>query len=161
MDRKDARRLTRRETLKRGAALGGALIWSVPTVQTLTMSAARAQTPSPSPGPDISYIALNVTCTHPVTASYVIKYEGCTGDDCFESDPGRFPACDGQFEPEGEKTDGDELGFDVTGPDPTTRCVEIVVPLGCTVHESAVKGAQLCCEGPTGTGTLEFCPPDC
>jgi len=162
-ERVDSKGLTRRETLRRGAALGGALLWSVPTVQSLTMTAAHAQaSPVPNDGPDISYIALNVSCTEgPVTTNWVIKYEGCQGPDCFEEDPGSFPKCGDEFTPVGEKTDGDDLGFEVTGPHPVSRCVSITVPAGCTVTASAVKGGQLCCSGPSGTGVLVFCPPDC
>jgi hypothetical protein len=39
--------LTRREALKRGAMLGGALVWAIPVVQTVGMTAAMAQTVSP------------------------------------------------------------------------------------------------------------------
>ena len=38
--------LTRREALKKGAIFGGALVWAVPMVQTVGMSAAMAQTAS-------------------------------------------------------------------------------------------------------------------
>jgi hypothetical protein len=38
--------LTRREALKKGAMLGGALVWAVPVVQTVGMSAAMAREPS-------------------------------------------------------------------------------------------------------------------
>ncbi len=40
--------ISRREVLKRGAALGGSLIWAVPTIQTIGMSAASAQDASPT-----------------------------------------------------------------------------------------------------------------
>lgn len=39
--------LTRRDILKRGAALGGALVWATPVVQVVGMGRARAQVPSP------------------------------------------------------------------------------------------------------------------
>lgn len=39
--------LSRREVLKRGAALGGSLIWAAPTVQAIGMSPAFAQDASP------------------------------------------------------------------------------------------------------------------
>ena len=42
--------ITRRQALKRGAAVAGAAVWVAPTVQALTMSAASAQTPSGSGG---------------------------------------------------------------------------------------------------------------
>lgn len=39
--------ISRREALKRGAALGGSLIWAVPTIQAIGMSPAFAQEASP------------------------------------------------------------------------------------------------------------------
>jgi hypothetical protein len=39
--------VTRREILKKGAALGGALVWGAPVVQVIGMRPALAQTPSP------------------------------------------------------------------------------------------------------------------
>lgn len=38
--------LTRREVLKRGAVVGGTLLWAAPAIQTIGMSAALADTPS-------------------------------------------------------------------------------------------------------------------
>ena len=95
----------------------------------------------------------------PGAFGYTIKYEGCEGDNCFESDPGKFPKCDG-FMVVGEKADGDELGFLAEGPD-ANGCVTIHVPAGCTVLASVIKGGQCCVDGPTGTGTLVFCKPIC
>lgn len=151
-------RLSRREALRRGAIVGGSLLWTTPALQTLRMSRAHAQQPSPRTGHDISYIALNVLCQEgQVAVSYTLKYEGCTGPDCFESDPGNFPACGGVFTPSGTPTDGDDLGFSATGPD-ASGCVTITVPADCTVTASAVKGGPDCCPGPTGSGALVFCP---
>ena len=151
--------LTRREALRRGAIVGGSLLWTTPVLQTIGMSRANAQVPSPRPvGHDISYIALNVTCREgQVAVAYTIKYEGCQGADCFESDPGNFPACGGVFTPTGTPVDGDDLGFTTTGPD-ASGCVTINVPADCLVTASAIKGGPDCCPGPIGTGPLLFCP---
>ncbi|NHC45189.1 hypothetical protein [Motilibacter aurantiacus] len=44
--------LTRRDALKRGALVGGALVWTVPAIQSLSMGAADAASGSvPPPGP--------------------------------------------------------------------------------------------------------------
>ena len=40
------KQLTRREALKRGAVIGGTVLWVTPVVQTLGMGRAYAQTPS-------------------------------------------------------------------------------------------------------------------
>ncbi|MDQ1715498.1 MAG: hypothetical protein QOC60_1443 [Frankiaceae bacterium] len=44
--------LSRRDALKRGALVGGTLLWAVPAVQAVTMSAASAAAPSGGPGPE-------------------------------------------------------------------------------------------------------------
>jgi hypothetical protein len=44
----DATGVSRRDFLKRGAALGGAIAWATPVVQTIGMRAAFAQTASPA-----------------------------------------------------------------------------------------------------------------
>jgi hypothetical protein len=152
--------VSRRDALKKGAAVGGALLWATPVVQTIGMTRAYAAGVSGSgeeAGP--SYIALNVDCGGRRSTGYSIKYEGCTApDDCFETDPGRTPGCEGLFDFEGVETDGDALGFVVDGPHPDTGCVTIIVPAGCTVTESVIKKGQECCPGPRGSGTLIFCP---
>ncbi|HJQ91899.1 MAG TPA: hypothetical protein VJ950_09340 [Acidimicrobiia bacterium] len=53
--------ITRRDLLRRGAVLGGAVIWATPVVQTLGMGRAFAQTASPT-GKDISYMVISWTC---------------------------------------------------------------------------------------------------
>jgi hypothetical protein len=125
------------------------------------MTPAFAQQGTPV-GHAISFIGLNVECEDGMVAvPFTIKYEGCEApDNCFESDPGNFPSCP-FFIPAGDKTDGDSLGFTAFGPDPVTGCVTIEVPANCTVLDSAIKGGQDCCPGPSGTGTLVFCPPTC
>ncbi|NND03067.1 MAG: hypothetical protein HKN91_09790 [Acidimicrobiia bacterium] len=46
----DPKQITRREMLKRGAVVGGTVLWATPVVQTIGMGAAYAQVPSPSCG---------------------------------------------------------------------------------------------------------------
>jgi hypothetical protein len=155
--------VSRRDALKRGAILGGTLVWAAPVVQTIGMTKAYAADPSgPGNGENgPSYIAMNITCggVGQSSTAYSIKYEGCTEpDDCFESDPGRTPGCTGLFDFEGTATDGDNLGFLVAGPHPTTGCVTVRVPAGCTVLESVIKKGNECWPGPTGNGDLQFCP---
>jgi hypothetical protein len=154
--------VSRRDALKRGAILGGTLVWATPVVQSIGITKAYAADPSgpgdDDPGP--SYIALNIESGRGRNKTgYSIKYEGCTApDDCFESDPGATPGCEGIYSADGTSTDGDILGFVVDGPHPTTGCVNITVPAGYTVTDSVIKKGQECCPGPTGTGTLVFCP---
>ena len=54
--------ITRRDLLRRGAALGGAVVWTTPVVQTLGMGRAFAQSTSPEGGKDISYIVIQWDC---------------------------------------------------------------------------------------------------
>ena len=170
---------TRREALRRGAAFSG-LIWVPPVVSSMQLSSSTAQVTSPTttttdptttttttttpttttttPGHDISYIGLQITCGDGGAAvAYTIKYEGCVGSNCFENDPGNFPKCPG-FEVEGQKEDGDDLGFTASGPNANGQ-VTIHVPAGCTVTASVVKGGQCCDPGPTGGGSLVFSKP--
>jgi hypothetical protein len=111
-------------------------------------------------GKDISYIGLQITCGDgPAAVAYTIKYEGCVGSNCFETEPGNFPKCPG-FDVVGQKEDGDDLGFTASGPNANGQ-VTIHVPAGCTVTASVAKGG-LCCEsGPTGSGNLTFNKPNC
>ncbi|MDQ1723508.1 MAG: hypothetical protein QOG52_536 [Frankiaceae bacterium] len=44
--------LSRRDALKRGALVGGTLLWAVPAVQAVSMTAASAAAPSGGPGPE-------------------------------------------------------------------------------------------------------------
>jgi hypothetical protein len=41
--------VTRRDALKRGAVVGGALAWTVPAIQVISLTAARAESPSAPP----------------------------------------------------------------------------------------------------------------
>lgn len=152
--------LTRREAIGRAAVVGGTLLWAAPAIQTIGMTPAFAQTASPPPdelGP--SYIAINLDCGRGrASTAYAIKYEGCTGSDCFESEVGATPSCEDLFDPQGAETDGDTLGIVVEGPDPQTGCVTMTIPSSCRVRNSVIKKARVCCEGPTGTGILVFCP---
>jgi hypothetical protein len=55
--------ITRRDLLRRGAVLGGAVVWTTPVVQTLGMGRAFAQTASPvDGGKDISYLVIHWDC---------------------------------------------------------------------------------------------------
>jgi hypothetical protein len=140
--------LTRREALRRGAIIGGSLLWTTPALQTIRMSHAHAQRPSPPRDVhDISYIAMNVTCNG---SPFFIKWEAGGG---FEDDPGAAPHCESLFTPTGTKADGAALGFTATGPAPN-GCVTIGVPAGCTINSAVVFGGGDCCaqSGPV------FCP---
>lgn len=79
--------LTRREMLRRGAVLGGAVVWTTPVVQTLGMGRAFAQTASPEGGKDISYIGINVDCGE---TKFFVKWEDGEG---WENEPGAAPSC--------------------------------------------------------------------
>lgn len=180
--------LTRREIIRRGAAFSG-LVWVPPVMTSLQISSASASVTSPTTTTStsttststtststttttipvegsISFIGMQISCGGGTGAmGYTVKYEGCEGDNCFESDPGKFPDCDG-FLVSGTKEDGEDLGFIVDGPD-ASGCVSIAVPSGCTVAASVVKtgnsaqGTGCCVAGPSGSGVLVFCPPAC
>ena len=137
--------ITRRDLLKKGAVLGGAVVWVTPIVQSVGMGRAFAQTTSPCT-PPISYIAMNVTCP---TGEFFIKWEGDEFMD-FERYPGQTPGCEEDFTmnmvhvyggiPDDKYPLG--LGFEVD-PQPDGTHI-ITVPPGCTVDLVAVKGGQEC-----------------
>ena len=45
----DRQAVTRRQALKRGAVVGGALVWTVPAIQAVSLTAAHADSPSAPP----------------------------------------------------------------------------------------------------------------
>lgn len=143
--------LTRREVLKRGAAVGGTLVWAAPVVQSLGVRPAWAVY-----GQDISFVCLNLLCDG---AAVFVKFQ-CTeqGVCTIERDATKCnPHC--SFTP----VDGDGNGDGVIpgNADPRTGCVIVTVPGNCQITASVVKAGQRCCPGPTGTGNVEFCPPTC
>ena len=140
------RGITRRDLLKKGAILGGAVVWVTPIVQSVGMGRAFAQTTSPCT-PPISYIAMNVICVPPapITGAFFIKWEADEGEfGEFEPEPKSVPDCSGIFTPgpPGGKMDGDDLGFMVSV-DPG-GIATVTVPEFCTVLEGVVKGEHLC-----------------
>lgn len=143
--------ITRRDLLKKGAVLGGAVVWVTPIVQSVGMGRAFAEVVSPCT-PPISYIAMNVTCPDiddKLTGDfeYFIKWEGDDFVD-WEDDPKETPGC--PFPRFAEKVyggfpnlpDRPGLGFSVE-PQPDGTHI-ITVPADCTVHLVAVKGGQEC-----------------
>jgi hypothetical protein len=87
--------LTRREVLKRGAALGGALVWGAPLVQVIGMRPALAATPSP-------------TCPN----LYCVKAEWQGNED---GSLGSFQACSKGFSRGRElPRSADDVDFDVS-----------------------------------------------
>ena len=155
--------ITRRDLLKKGAALGGAVVWVTPIVQSVGMGRAFAQAPSPTPcDPGISYIAMNVTCG---VIHYFIKWEttnGFAGD--WEPDAGSVPECESLIAPTGTKFDGELLGFSVDVDSSGTATVtlpqdQIPPQPPCTVDVVVVKGGSNCSQllGQTGTFTVT-CP---
>lgn len=67
--------ITRREALKKGALLGGALAWTIPVVQTVGMSAAFAQ--QPSEGTCCLRIAFAVEKTGANQVTFTGKLKNC------------------------------------------------------------------------------------
>ena len=130
--------ISRRDLLRRGAALGGAVVWMTPVVQTLGMGRAFAQTASPPPGggQDISYVGINVVCS---TESFFVKWEGGG----WEEMPGNAPLCADPADL-GQGVNGSDKGFSITPL--TSSCVSLTVPAsvaGCTVTVW-VKAGQTC-----------------
>lgn len=141
--------ISRRESIKRGALAGGAILWSTPVIRAIDLAQGEPKSPT---GHDISYIALNVVCND---QKYVIKWE--VDENAWDPAPGSFPFCGGVFTPDGMKANGASLGFVASQPS-GSGCITVTVPSGCTVTSSANMGGTDCCAGPAGTGNLVFCP---
>ena len=136
--------ITRRDLLKKGAVLGGAVVWVTPIVQSVGMGRAFAQAVSPCT-PPISYIAMNVSCPDADDGPlFFIKWEADLGEfGLWEAHPKSVPGCSDIFEPDGLKILGDvHLGFSVSV-DPGGIATVTIGP-GCTVIAGVVKGGQLC-----------------
>lgn len=82
--------ITRRDLLRRGAALGGAVVWTTPVVQTLGMGRAFAQSASPvdEGGKDVSFAVISWKCGDNVLK---VKWEPGEGF----STQGSLPDCGG------------------------------------------------------------------
>ncbi|HVR79022.1 MAG TPA: hypothetical protein VMS99_11615 [Acidimicrobiia bacterium] len=83
--------ISRRDLLRRGAVLGGAVMWTTPVVQTLGMGRAFAQTASPvDGGKDISYFVIHWDCGD---GEFHTKF-----DENGQPDPGATPDCEMSLE---------------------------------------------------------------
>lgn len=102
--------MTRRDVMRRGAVIGGTLMWAAPAVQTIAKPAFAA-------GSEItgfSYFAATVQCSDGVT--YRVKYE--VDDAAWECPAGSsLPACEGMA-PSGydsaEPACGDQAPLNIT-----------------------------------------------
>lgn len=134
MAENESQGITRRDLLRRGAVLGGAVVWATPVVQTLGMGRAFAQTASPC-SPGVSFIAMCVVCNG---QSYIIKWEAPGGWDTPD------PVCntDRDHCPSATPALGSDLGFTV---DPIgAGCFRVNVPSTCEVTAARVFGGGVC-----------------
>lgn len=131
--------LSRRDLLRRGAALGGALAWATPVVQVIGMSPALANVPSPPPPP-------NGECETIFRAKANVN-----GSWSFESSPGVgandcATGCDGA-----PGVDGSNY-LTISGDDTS---VTICPKPGVEILQVESKGGQDVCRsgsGPNGSG---------
>lgn len=153
MAENESQGITRRDLLRRGAALGGAVVWATPVVQTLGMGRAFAQVPSPTGGKGISYIGINATCTE--GGNYFAKWE----DGGWEESPGNAPSCaDKEDLPDG--VNGMTKGISVILV--SDSCAQITLPAGCTYVVWVKGGSEQSTEEPCneynlGPGTHTVC----
>ena len=129
--------ISRRDLLRKGAVLGGAVAWATPVVQTLSMGRAFAQTASPTGDKDISYIGINVTdCTGTNgIEDFFVKWEEEGVDSDWEMYPGAVPSCANKEDlPFG--LEGASQGFMIKPIDNLPSCVELKIPstyIGCDI----------------------------
>lgn len=145
--------LTRRQVLKRGAAVGGTLLWATPVVQSLGARPAWAVY-----GQDISFICLNLLCSG---VGVFVKIQCNQSGQCSierGATKCNVPQCP-DFTPVGGSGDGV-----IPGDADPRGCVTVTIPGDCEITASVVKAGQRCCPPeppPTGPGNVEFCPPTC
>ncbi len=150
--------ITRRDLLRRGAVLGGAVVWTTPVVQTLGMGRAFAQAASPVQEPctpEVSFIAMCVTCDG---EDYLIKWEN-EGDGKWDT---RDPVCGLDCGPESTAVLGSDLKFTVTEKSDGSGCFIVSWPStsDCTVNKVTVFGGTIC-DSLSGTFSngFEVCCP--
>lgn len=136
--------ISRRDVLKRGAVVGGTLVWAAPAVQTISRAAlAQDGTGTPQPnGGAISYVAMVLNCAGGL---FKVKYETGDGDPNDATvgggwvDPGETPQCP---EPDDWDTatpaDGGDLNIVVSGTK-ANLCFDLSAT-GCTVLDGTAKG---------------------
>jgi hypothetical protein len=157
--------ITRRDLLRRGAVLGGAVVWTTPVVQTLGMGRAFASTASPvGDGPDVSYIALVLACDG--VSTWYVKWEA-DGNGSFEDDPGSMQECSNTLNLAGaQKADGDQWlevvpqgnnCFTVKLKDGVTEADVCGTGKSLTVQAGVVKGGQECEQTATGSLPIPVC----
>ena len=143
--------LTRRELLRKGAILGGALAWSIPTIQTIGMSPALAAPTSFA----ISYVAFVLQCGDEYfRAKYEVGGGWSTGDQALPCENNTFREWPSTF----TYTDGPPPG----GLANPSGSGSLTFNFGdCTVVWSLNKCGQVCIEtnGDQGsTPTFDPCP---
>lgn len=126
--------ITRRDLLRRGAVLGGAVVWSTPVVQTLGMGRAFAQTASPTGDKDVSYAVISWECDGAVKK---VKWEPGVGF----STQGALPDC-GNIG--GTYASSVPTGLTVEIDPNNSTCILVDVPaasaFGCSGTVANVKG---------------------
>ena len=154
--------ISRRDALKRGAALGGAVLWVTPIVQNIAISPAGAQRTSPPNvrGPSISFVDLRFTCGATV---YYAKLENITGTGV--SGPGAEPfVCEGPPSAQGRKcvepagaVSACNLGlFEVVDivRDPEGDLVSVTVALTAACSGQITGGGAKCGNNPCHPGVV-------
>lgn len=119
--------ITRRQALRRGAALGGALLWTAPTVQTLGMGRAMAASPSG------------------VCILYCVKYDVGSGWTEVGNGQGNCLVCPSVA------VDGlpPDIGQASVSGDAET-VLNVTLPPGCSVFDSTATGTPDELAGPSG-----------
>lgn len=136
--------ISRRTLLRRGAIVGGAMVWATPVVQTFGGPVAAAGTPAQ----DISYLAVLIQCG---AQHYRMKWDvEASGLDLDTGPNFAVPGCSTSLQPvNGGVTDGPAPGTSAS----LTPSGAILLDLGpdCTLVDFRVKRGS-CCAGPGTAG---------
>lgn len=154
----DGAGVSRRDALRKGAVVGGAVLWATPVVQGIGISPASAQQASPPPGPAlkaISFIVFRFRCG---TQNYAVKIDAPgIADEVCGAIPADNPGQDCGLEAQsGDVNGGAACGLFTLQPaldaEGEVTMVTIVLGAGCTF----LAGFSKC--GSAGSTTTPFVP---
>lgn len=135
--------ITRRELLKRGAVIGGSVLWVTPVVQTVGMSSAFAATPSPT-------CSIYCIVWSPATGISLGGFAPYSGDGCLPCPPDSEP---------GLPSDIDDFTVDYDAPSETYTVTYpntfALVPSGDPTPDDLVNGSAAIRVG-NDTSTCRF-----
>lgn len=151
--------ITRRTLLRRGAVVGGALVWTVPTVRSLSRPAFASEgSPEPT-GHAISYIALVLECTDGTT--YRAKFNTETGweDDPGPTEPQKQDCYPDSYGKADMAVNGGDLGLEIAIDEADPSRATVTIPASFTYTGGGEGDAGTTSSGTGAAGAEAESPP--